>query len=274
MSTSSSSTKEAWSSHSTAYEAQVSRMTRQSAHRLIDLTNELHPYSAEKSEVLDNGAGTGSVTIALCSRYPSIRVMATDISQKMLDILEAKKLDNVSTRRLDACVLDNGELASEMFSHALSTFMVQFTPSPETVLREMYRVLQPGGVVGIGIWGQGIDTLNIWQDACRTIDPQYVAPSTFPQGTWTTTDELEKALKDAEFTEVRSEASKLHFDFEDTEAFLRFMFESKHPTMQKFIGSWTGDLGEVRKAVEKIVRERFDDAKAIYLDIILSVAKK
>ncbi len=271
MASKSLSTEEPWSNHSAAYEAQVSRMTRQSAHRLIDLTA---PYSAESSYVLDSGAGTGSVTIALCEQFPSIRVLATDLSQTMLDILDTKKLRNVSTRLLDACVLDNKELGNDTFSHCLCTFMVQFTPTPTNVLREMYRVLQPSGTIGIGIWGGGISTRTIWEDACRTIDPEYVAPSPFPSGTWTTSDEIDKALVDAGFTEVSSESSKLHFDFEGVAAFMRFMFDSEHPTMEKFKNSWPGDLGEVKSAVKKVVIEDYDNAKGIYLDIVLSVAKK
>ena len=63
---------------------------------------------------------------------------------------------------MDAANLDNskGLGPDGSLSHAFSTFMIMFTTQPLNVLNEMHRVLQPGKIFGLAIWGElvGPDT--------------------------------------------------------------------------------------------------------------------
>lgn len=258
-------TQDSWSAAAVSYTERVGRMSRLGADRLITLTNALRPFSVRDSYVLDNGAGTGALTSSLTSQFPSIRVLAADIAPGMLETIEEKHLPNVSTRVLDACVLDHSELKSGSFSHVLSTFMVQFTPTPQNVVREMYRVLQPSGVIGIGIWTEKNGPINIWADACRSLDPAYDAPRPYDDAAWSTAPEVEDALRTEGFRDVGSELFRMPFAFEDTAGFMRFWFEARNPVADGLVGSWRGELAEVKARVEKIVREEYEDGRGILL---------
>lgn len=177
------SNSEGWSNAASHYVAQFAATTSQAADRLIDIVESRSPISAASSSVLDNGAGNGVLTQALASRFPGTRILAADIAPAMLADLDAKQLPNVSTLAMDACVEDDDKLGAETFSHVLSTFMIQFTDGPMRALRKMHRVLKPGGVIGLGSWGD-VAINRPWEDACRALDPRFVAQSPFDQSAW------------------------------------------------------------------------------------------
>ena len=239
-------------------------MSRLAADRLITLTNAIHPYSAQSSYVLDNGTGTGALTSSLTSQFPSIRVLAADIAPGMLKTVEQKHLPNVSTLVLDVCVLDNSELKGEGSSHALSMFMVQFTPAPQNVVKEMHRVLQPSGVNGISIWAEKNGPIQIWTDACRSLNPTCEAPQPYDDSAWSKPQEVEDALRKAGFQDVQSEVFRMPFEFEDTAGFMRFWFEARNPVAD----------GLVKGCVERIVRREYEDGRGSFIEAVLAVGKK
>ena len=93
------------------------------ADRLTSVIHEIHTFNPDTGFVLDNGAGTGALTTTLKFKYPTLRVLAADISPGMLKTIEAKHLPNTETLVIDASDL-NGPLGTRTFSHVLSTFMI------------------------------------------------------------------------------------------------------------------------------------------------------
>lgn len=264
---------EPWSTTAPTYSSNVGRTSILSASRLLEHVNQLSPISRE-STVLDNGAGTGAVTCAVASRFPGTRIRATDTSASMLTSIDAQQLLNVKTQVLDARYLCQA-FESGTFSHVFSTFMLQTITTPLAAVQEMHAVLAPGGVVGIGIWAQRNGPFEIWEQACKSIDPTYNLPPPFDDPkAWRTREELEDALNKVGFSNVSSEDVTMPFSFESTEAFMQFWFGAKNPASVKVMSNWKGDMDEAKKAVARVVREEYRNGKDVKTWAVLGVGRK
>jgi len=108
---------------------------RQEAIRLLDTKRGDH--------ILEVGIGTG-LNLPL---YPAqCRITGIDLSEEMLEKAQDKVLElglnNVTLKAMDATVLDFGE---GEFDSAVATYTISAVPDPVGVLREMRRVVKPGG---------------------------------------------------------------------------------------------------------------------------------
>jgi phosphatidylethanolamine/phosphatidyl-N-methylethanolamine N-methyltransferase len=97
--------------------------------------------------ILEVGIGTG-LNLPL---YPaSCRLTGLDLSQEMLDkaVDRAQKLamPNVVLKVMDATSMD---FAENEFDKAVATYTISAVPDPVAVLREMRRVVKPGGTLVI-----------------------------------------------------------------------------------------------------------------------------
>ena len=97
--------------------------------------------------VLEVGIGTG-LNLPL---YPaSCRLTGIDLSGDMLDkaVERAQKLamPNVTLKVMDATSMD---FAENEFDKAVATYTISAVPDPVAVLREMRRVVKPGGALVI-----------------------------------------------------------------------------------------------------------------------------
>jgi SAM-dependent methyltransferase len=105
--------------------------------------------------VLDVAAGAGDQTLQVAERVgPGGSVLATDLSPAILDFAarEAARsgVTNVSTRAMDGEHLD---LPDASFDAVISRVGLIYFPDREQALREMRRVLVPGGRVAAIVYG-------------------------------------------------------------------------------------------------------------------------
>ena len=112
---------------------------REAAIRHLELTRQ--------HSVLEVGIGTG-LNLPL---YPAAcRLTGIDLSQEMLDKaverVETLAMPNVTLKVMDATSMDFGD---DEFDQALATYTISAVPDPVAVLREMRRVVKPGGVLVI-----------------------------------------------------------------------------------------------------------------------------
>ncbi len=99
--------------------------------------------------VLDVAAGTGLVTRALVRRY-GCRVVALDQSEAMLGRARSKlQRDRALAERVEL-VLGEAEalpFADSEFDHLTFTYLLRYVDDPAATLRELARVVLPGGRV-------------------------------------------------------------------------------------------------------------------------------
>ncbi|MEO5953392.1 MAG: class I SAM-dependent methyltransferase, partial [Chloroflexia bacterium] len=100
---------------------------------------------------LDIATATGSLALSLADKVgPDGRVVAIDLAQGMLDYAERKarsrRLKNIEWKRMNAQEL---EFADDTFDIVACSLAVFYFPDIQGALKEMLRVLKPGGKIGI-----------------------------------------------------------------------------------------------------------------------------
>ncbi len=106
--------------------------------------------------VLDVATGTGvAAFMAAASVGPSGEVVATDISQKMVDATreEAQRrgAGNIRCERVDAEELS---YADGSFDAVTCVLGLMYPADPQRAVEQMQRVLRPGGRAAVAVWGR------------------------------------------------------------------------------------------------------------------------
>ncbi|MCJ7557488.1 MAG: methyltransferase domain-containing protein [Gammaproteobacteria bacterium] len=99
------------------------------------------------SQVLEIGSGPGHVAAMLVQAGAS--VIGVDFSSKMVEVAKSK-FPGITFQQADAEQLPF-ETAS--FDAVVANFVVHHLARPETVFREVNRVLRPGGRFAFAVWG-------------------------------------------------------------------------------------------------------------------------
>jgi len=113
--------------------------------------------AGDGSHVLDVGSGTGSLAIATLERWPRHRVTGIDPAGGMLEVARAtadEQLPRDIARRFRAEVAAADQLPFEdgTFDLAISSFVLQLVDDRPAALREVRRVLRPGGTFAWVAW--------------------------------------------------------------------------------------------------------------------------
>ena len=115
--------------------------------------------TAQSGDVVEFGCGYGTFTVAAAGITTGI-VYALDIDASMIEETNQKVtrlgMKNVRLIRRDF-VADGTGLESESVGYAM-LFNILHAEDPMVLLRESYRVLVPGGKVGIIHWNYDADT--------------------------------------------------------------------------------------------------------------------
>lgn len=171
------------------------------------------PYATEMAQrvkvfnpkqLLETACGTGIVTYAIADALPrSAEIVATDLSQPMLDFAAAKRPDSaIVWRQADAQALpfDDGS-----FDAIICQFGVMFFPDKAKGFSEARRVLKAGGRFLFAVWGnlESNELPRINTDAIATMFPD--DPPTFmrrvPYG-YNDENTISAQLREAGFTDI------------------------------------------------------------------------
>lgn len=104
------------------------------------------------TRVIDVAAGTGNFTFAAASR--GAEVLATDFAPAMVELLGARAAQRGFDGRVRTAVMDGQALdvADASFDVAASIFGLLFFPDHDRGIRELARVLVPGGQAVVSTW--------------------------------------------------------------------------------------------------------------------------
>lgn len=115
---------------------------------LLSFQSELPSHSSDPMRVFDAGTGTAQIPIEMIGRGVNAIITACDLADEMLVV--ARK--NVTDRRMqDAIrlVVEDCKQLTEpdgFYDTVMSNSIVHHIPEPRQVLRELYRILKPGGL--------------------------------------------------------------------------------------------------------------------------------
>lgn len=236
-----------WSKAAPYYENAWQSQLRPAQDRLLEMAD-----LARGERALDVACGTGLVTSRVASQVTTDgHVSAVDLSEGMLEqakvAAEERNLQHVSFHQMDAEALD---FPDAHFDVALCSLGLMYAPAPERALREMCRVLTPGGRAVAAVWGRR-DRCG-WAGIFPVVDARVeseVCPLFFRLGTG---DTLSRAFRDVGFSDVTADrfATTLHYPDEETALEAAF------------------DAGAVSLAYRRFDDETKASAHADYLDTI------
>ena len=173
------------------------------------------------ADVLDVAAGRGAVLFAAAQQVgPSGRVRGIDLAVDMVretsaDIRSAG-WQHVTMQQMDAEQLD---FPTATFDRVLCGFAVWFFPQPQRALREFFRVLRPGGRVGLTTWAEDCPFLT-WcrQELTASLPPQAPPAAGSPEAPrFDTPAHLEVALQQAGFVDIHISMEEADFVYQQDE---------------------------------------------------------
>lgn len=139
----------------------------------------LLPYVEPGMRLLDVGCGPGTITLDLAERVSPGPTIGVDrdagIVAEARTLLDSRQVSGVEFRTADAYAL---EFEDECFDVVHAHQLLQHLTDPVAALREMRRVLRPGGVLAVRdgdyggfVWAPSDPLLDRWlelyHDVCR-----------------------------------------------------------------------------------------------------------
>jgi ubiquinone/menaquinone biosynthesis C-methylase UbiE len=188
-----------WTAVARSYDDMIAPTMRPFAATLLDLLG--LTGDADRPKLLDVAAGTGVVSIEAARRGAD--VLATDFAPGMVEVIRQRLAADGLDARTEVMDGQDLELDDASFDLATSTFGLMFFVNPAEGLRELHRVLRPGGKVGIATWAVTSAGLpQLIAAALARVVPDLPAPPPPPWARLCEPPGLEQALREAGFAKV------------------------------------------------------------------------
>jgi ubiquinone/menaquinone biosynthesis C-methylase UbiE len=194
--------RQIWNNFAPLYDKYITPTTAQAAQRVVDWAS-INPGH----HVLDIATGTGVAAFAAATKVGEKgRVVGIDLSEGILAIAQeralAKNLKHLELRPMDAEQL---QFSDKTFDVATCCLGLMLFPQPHLALREMKRVLKPGGSVSLGVWGSAERMImGKVMVILRKFLPEDIS-ATPPQFAFSAPGAIEAALQKAGFVKPQAE---------------------------------------------------------------------
>jgi ubiquinone/menaquinone biosynthesis C-methylase UbiE len=197
-----------WDKAALYYEKFWQKQLKPAQDRMLEIAK---PVQGEK--IIDIACGSGLVSFRAAEQTGKNGfVLANDISDGMIklcrQIADEKKIANIAFERMDA---EDLKIDDNEYDTALCALGLMYVPDPLKALKEMYRVLKPGGRAVALVWGQR-DHCG-WADIFEIVDRRVsseVCPLFFNLGN---KDMLERHFDAAGFSKLSSEKMNVFLEY-------------------------------------------------------------
>jgi SAM-dependent methyltransferase len=215
--------------------------------------------------VLDVAAGSGALSIPAARL--GAQVLATDQSPIMLALLKKRAKQEglgVETRVMDGHTL---ELDDDSFDLAGSQFGVMLFPDMPRGIREMARVVKPGGHVLMNVYGDSrkIEFFAFFIRAVQSVRPDFTGPPMDPPPLpfqLQDPQRLRRELAAAGLKDVEVETVNETLEFRSGAELWSWLVRS-NPIVEMVLGEMNLTREErlaIQQALEKLVEERAGDS--------------
>jgi ubiquinone/menaquinone biosynthesis C-methylase UbiE len=219
---------------------------------MLDMANIKEGY-----HVLDVAAGAGEQSITAAEKVgPGGYVLATDLAPKILDyaleLASEKGITNIETKEMDG---ENLTIADNTFDTIISRVGLIFFPDQQKALKEMMRVLKPGGYVAAIVYStvdknQFFSTpVSIIRRRAQLPPPLAGQPGPFSLGA---EGVLDDAFRKAGFINIESKIVNAPVIMPNAKECVQFEYES-FAALHQMLGGLSDD--EKTAAWEEILTE-------------------
>ena len=218
------------------------------------------------SKVLDISTGIGEPAITAARGVG--QVLATDISSEMLSIAKQRAVNAGLQHIVVFKQGDTGtiELPNSSFDAALCRFGLMFLPDLDTALLNIYGSLVNGGRFAAAVWaspekdGLFASTMNTVVKETHTSPPPEGSP-----GPFSLSDEslLRNYFVNTGFKDVTIERMNVTFDFESSEAYASFVYETAGPLQEMLSNESSERRQKILRAVTESARKFADNTGTV-----------
>ncbi|HEX9152465.1 MAG TPA: class I SAM-dependent methyltransferase [Flavobacterium sp.] len=230
--------------------------------------------------VLDIAAGAGEQSITTAKKVgTSGDVLATDISSNILEyakkMAEQNGISNIKTKVMDG---ENLTLEDETFDAVISRVGLIYFPDQQRALKEMLRVLKPGGKVAAIVYSTPEKNkffsipVSIIRSRAKLPPPLPGQPGPFSLGAEGT---IEKAFEQAGFINVKSELVDSPLQLASASECVRFEKESFGALHQMLSNLSNAEKEDVWEEIEREL-QKFESEKGFTgpCEMIVAVGEK
>ena len=229
------------------------------------------------TRLVDVGCGTGAMVAAAAHRWPGVQLDGVDVSAGML-VVAGRTVDALPPAeqariRLHQAPADRLPFEDAAVDVVLTAFVLQLVPSRHRALKEMRRVLRPGGRVAIVTWmrgGEPLEADRVYDEALEDagLEPRDSGGGSDDIGS---PDEAVAILRRAGFAGAIAHWDRLTHQF-TPESFLGFI--ARFDDADQFDAMDAGERAELEQDVLARLRALSPDGLRLELPIVYATGRR
>ena len=196
--------------------------------------------------LLDVAAGNGNVALAAARRF--MQVTCTDYVPQLLAKAQARAQASGLTISFQEADVEQLPFPDQSFDNVTSSFGAMFAPNQPQTATEMFRVLKPGGKIGMANWTPDSFIGGLFKTLGRYVPP---APDLSSPALWGTSDRLQELFPNAITIECTEQQYSL-----------------RYPSAQHWVTTWREIYGPLQKAFSTLSDELANDLTEDLLQLI------